>query len=379
MIRRAPFPPRIPTRPVAVGLMSGTSADAVSAVVARLSERGLRASARILAEVHVPYPEPVRRRILAAQRSRLSDVCELSFEVGEAFAAAANRAIRRAGTRPHFVASHGQTIRHVPRGPTPSTLQVGHGSVIAARTGLPVVSDFRPADIAAGGEGAPLVPLADEAFFRAPGRTRVLLNLGGIANVTVLPADGSPAWGFDTGPANGPLDETIRRWSRGRIAYDADGEMARLGEVDTRLLGRLLADPYFRRRPPKSTGKERFGAALAARLASRGRRVESILATLVELAACSVADAIERFVRPAPEEVIASGGGCLNGFLLQRIRARLAPLPVETSDVLGVPVLAREALAFAYLGWRTLRGLPGNLPGATGARRPAVLGVIALP
>lgn len=359
--------------------MSGTSADAVSAIVARLSERGTKASATILAEAHVPYSAALRRKILDAQRSGSADVCELTFEVAEAFAAAARDAIRRAGARPHFVASHGQTIRHLPGARTPSTLQVGHGSVIAARTGLPVVSDFRPADIAAGGEGAPLVPLADEAFFRATGRTRVLLNLGGMANVTVLPGDGGPAWGFDTGPANAPLDETIRQWSRGRIPFDADGEMARLGEVDARLLGRLLADPWFRRRPPKSTGKERFGAALAARLLSSGRRVEEILATLAELVAVSIADALDRFVRPRAEEVVASGGGCLNGHLMERIRARLAPVPVVTSEVLGVPILAREALAFAYLGWRTLRGLPGNLPEATGARRPAILGLIALP
>jgi len=374
------FPPRIPLRPVAVGLMSGTSADAVSAIVARLAERDGRASARILAEVHVPYPPRLRRRVLEACELTAADVCELSFEVGEAFGRAALAAMRRARVRAHFVASHGQTICHHPRGcgRVPSTLQIGHGSVIAARTGLPTVSDFRPADVAAGGEGAPLVPLADEAFFRRRGRNRVLLNLGGIANVTTLPGDGGPASGFDTGPANGPIDEAVRRWSRGIASFDPDGTIARRGRIDEQLLEQLLADPYFARRPPKSTGKERYGAEYAAR--ARGRRkIEHVLATLVEVVARSIAQAIARWVRPAPDEVIASGGGCRNSFLMERLRATLAPIPVRTSEELGVPVLAREALAFAWLGWRTLRGLPGNAPRATGARRPAILGVISLP
>lgn len=345
--------------------MSGTSADGVSAAVVETGPF------RVLEYRTFPYPRSARERILALRDASTRELCEANFRLGEIFA----RAARRMRTSYQLIGSHGQTVYHVAGA---STLQIGEPCVIAERTGKTVVADFRPRDIAAGGQGAPLVPLFDRAVFGGKPK-RALLNLGGIANVTVLPSDGSPAWGFDTGPANGPLDETIRRWSRGRIGFDAHGEMARLGEVDTRLLGRLLADPYFRRRPPKSTGKERFGAALAARVASGGRRVESILATLVELVAFSVADALARFVRPGPEEIIASGGGCRNEFLMERIRARLVPLPVGTSDLLGVPVLAREALAFAYLGWRTLRGLPGNLPRATGARRPAVLGLIALP
>lgn len=375
----APFPPRIPARPVAVGLMSGTSADAVSAVVARLAERDGRASAQILSEVHLPYPPRLRRRILAASELTAADVCELSFEVGETFAQAARVAIRRSRVRPHFVASHGQTIWHEPRGGgrTPSTLQVGHGSVIAARTGLPTVSDFRPADVAAGGEGAPLVPLADEAFFRAPGRNRVLLNLGGIANLTFLQADGTRVWGFDVGPANGPMDEVVRQSTRGRLAFDRDGKRARRGRVDQPLLLRLLADPFFRQTPPRSTGKERFGPTYAARLLRKGMRVEDLLATLVEMCAITVSDMVH--LLGATEEVIASGGGCRNSFLMERLRASLDPIPVRTSAKLGVPILAREALAFAWLGWRTLRGLPGNAPRATGARRPAILGVISLP
>ena len=284
------------------------------------------------------------------------------------------------------IGSHGQTVRHVPRsagGGRALTLQLGSAAVLAERTGIAVVSDFRRRDTAAGGEGAPLVPMADAWLFRAPDESRVLLNLGGIANLTHLPRRGSAAEviAFDTGPGSAVMDALAERRSGGRERFDAGGAFAASGRASESMLAELLADPFFRLVPPRSTGREHFGAALATQLASRAAALgvgEADLArTALELTAASVAAAIARFLQPrGVDAVYASGGGVANRTLMESLARRIAPLPLRSLETLGVPPAAKEAMAFAMLAHLTLCGLPGNLTGATGANRPVVLGHI---
>lgn len=369
---------------VGVGLMSGTSMDGVDAAVCRVEGSGPSLRLRLLRFRARAYPRGLRERLrdFAEGGATAREACLLHAEVGVAFAAAAEAALRGSGVRADFVGSHGQTVWHEPgRGRRrTATLQIGDASIVAERIGCPVVSDFRTADCAAGGQGAPLVPYADWALFRRPGRARAVQNLGGIGNVTVVTESLDGVFAFDTGPANLPLDEAVRAVSRGREAFDRDGSRAARGTVDGALLADLLRHPFLRRRPPRTSGREEFGARFVAEVRRRRPRLapDDLLATLAEFSAAATADAYRRFVLPRVpvDEVLLAGGGARNPDLVRRLRERLTPIPVRLLDEDGFPGAAREAAAFAVLASETLRGVPSNVPAATGAARRVVLGKV---
>ncbi|AWN15909.1 anhydro-N-acetylmuramic acid kinase [Salinisphaera sp. LB1] len=366
-----------------VGLMSGTSVDAVDAVVARFA--GPSDRPEMLTTHSEAPPQGLREQLLtlsdADRRVSLLEFGRLDQAVGHWFASAANAAIAKAGLTASQIAaigSHGQTIWHAPDTEPAFSLQIGAAPRIAADTGCAVVSDFRNADIALGGQGAPLVCAFHRALFAAPDANRVAVNIGGIANITLLPsdahADPTAIRGFDTGPGNGLMDAWIQR-HRGH-SHDADGAWAASGRVDDELLAHLLGDDYFHREPPKSTGREYFGLDwLDRRVATLGRTPTpaDVQATLCELTAITVADAVDRF-GPGKETLYLCGGGVHNRYLVARIAALAAPRPVETTAQLGLDPDWIEALAFAWLARQRLLGRPGNAPGVTGASGLAVLG-----
>jgi anhydro-N-acetylmuramic acid kinase len=365
-----------PDQRLFVGLISGTSADAIDAALLAFDP-----APRVLASRASAYAAPVRDAILALSRGNartsLEALGELDVRVGRAFADAANQLLRAAGVSREAVAaigSHGQTIRHRPRADPPYTIQIGDPATIAEHTGITTVADFRRRDVAAGGEGAPLAPGFHAAVLRDAGEARAVLNLGGIANLTLLPADAaSPVLGFDTGPANCLLDAWMAQ--DGGATRDDGGQRARRGDVDVEALGRWLDEPYFALPPPKSTGREEFDLDW---LASRGplpARAEDLLATLVELSATSVAIAL-RAHAPATRRVIACGGGVHNGFMMQRIQAALGDVVLETTREHGIDPDFVEAALFAWLARERLDGRPGNLPSVTGARGPRLLGAV---
>ncbi|MFF8989404.1 anhydro-N-acetylmuramic acid kinase [Streptomyces sp. NPDC014983] len=357
-----------------IGLMSGTSYDAVDAAACDLRLDGDTLVLRPLGMVGAPYEEPLRTALAKAlppAETGLDTVCRLDTGIGQAFAAAAVRANRElCDGQAELVASHGQTVYHwVAGGRVHGTLQLGQPAWIAEATGLPVVADFRARDVAAGGQGAPLVSMVDLLWLRGrPGRP-VALNIGGIANLTA--PDGTA---FDTGPGCALLDAAAREFSGGRLAHDADGALAARGRPDPRLLERLLAEPYYALPTPRTTGKELFHAGyLRAAGAFDGSRPEDVLATLTLLTARTVADAVRSV---GATEVIASGGGVRNPVLVRLLRDLLGEVPLRSSDELGLPAAAKEAYAFAVLGFLTAHGLAGTDPRSTGARRPSVLGSV---
>ena len=376
-----------------VGLMTGTSADAVDAALVRFHGLGLASTHELVAYRESALEEPLRHEILAvAQAASLAPerLMRLDAALGERYAAAVLELLAEARITPERVDAigcHGQTVRHLPRGAGglgALTLQIGSAAVLAERTGIAVVSDFRARDTAAGGEGAPLVPLADWWLCRSEQESRALLNLGGMANLTFLPRGGrlSDLVAFDTGPGNAVMDALVAHDAARGLRRDEGGAMAARGRVSEALLAELLADPFFAQPPPRSTGRERFGAAYAARLRARGVALglgdQDLLATAVALTAASVADAVTRFLGPrgGVEAVYASGGGVRNATLMAALAQRLAPARLERAEAIGVPADGKEALAFAFLAHQTLCGCPGNAPAATGAERPVVLGHI---
>ena len=373
---------------IVVGLMSGTSADGVDAVVVRLSGAPPALDLEVLHHTHTPFTADLRQRIFAAFRPETSSVdalCRLNFALGRTFAEAVLRAIDVAGLTREQVAligSHGQTLWHEPEGPDASTLQLGEPAVIAERTGIPVVSNFRTRDVAAGGQGAPLVAYVDVLLLTHPERVRAAQNIGGIANVTYLPPVGADekAFAFDTGPGNMLIDDAARRATDGAWTYDRDGTLAARGTVDADLLAALLDDAYLRQPPPKSTGRERYGAQVGGRIwvqaRERGLAPEDVVATLTAFTAGSIARAYRDFLPCFPDEIVVSGGGARNVTLMAMLRQRLAPAVVLSSDEIGMGVEAKEALAFAVLAYETWHRRPGNLPAATGARYPVILGSI---
>jgi anhydro-N-acetylmuramic acid kinase len=380
----------VPGRRLVVGLISGTSMDGIDAALIELSGQSWKPHLRLRAFRTTPYPPALRRRLMNVATRHVTTAAEigsLHFILGGLFAEAALRICREGRVLPHRLAvigSHGQTVFH--QGPVDdtespaSTLQIGEPSIIAERSGAPVVADFRPADMAAGGHGAPLVPLVDYLLFGKSKYGVATLNIGGIANVTVIPARAKPkdVFGFDTGPGNMIIDELVRHLTDGRKAFDAEGRWARQGSIRKTLLDRMLGLPFFRQHPPKSAGREQFGWEIISRYFSTEKtaRPEDLLCTATELTARSVASALRRFAVPHVqiERVIVSGGGAHNRFLLERLGDLLPGIAVLPSDEFGIPVDAKEAVAFALLADRTLRGLPGNLPSVTGARRPVILG-----
>jgi anhydro-N-acetylmuramic acid kinase len=377
---------------LALGIMSGTSADGIDVALVRISDR----AAKLENFVALPFPARVRNAILRLGEGRATttgEISQLNFLLGEAFAEAALAACRKFRVRPSqitLIGSHGQTVFHQ-GAPTrfcgrrvASTLQIGEPSVIAARTRITTVGDFRPADMAAGGQGAPLVPFVDHMLYRDARIGRAALNIGGIANVTVIPraAEIGDVFAFDVGPGNMVIDALVRHFTRGRKAFDRNAEMAGRGKVLPGLLEALLQDRYFVKPPPKTAGREQYGEAYVRRVLAhrdaRRARAEDVIRTATILTALSIVDAFHRFVseRAKVSELIVSGGGAHNPLLMAQIEAGLPGIRLSTSDEFGVPGDAKEAFAFALLGWETLHRRPANVPGATGARRAVVLGKV---
>ncbi|MFD4586429.1 anhydro-N-acetylmuramic acid kinase [Streptomyces sp. NPDC058434] len=362
-----------------VGLMSGTSYDAIDAAAADLTVEDGTLVLTPLGMVSEPYDDEPRALLAGAlppSATTLADVCRLDTLVGRAFADVAVRADRElCGGAAELFASHGQTVFHwAEDGRVHGTLQIGEPAWIAEATGRPVVSGFRTRDVAAGGQGAPLVSLVDLMWLRGRPGVPAALNIGGIANVTVLPRGGPPV-AFDTGPGNALIDAAVHELTHGRLAYDADGALAGAGRVHEPLLLRLLDEPYYRRPAPRTTGKELFhrGYLHSALEGFGGLAAEDVVATVTRLTARTVADA----VRPlGATELMVSGGGTRNPVLAAMLRDELTGIALRTSDELGLPSSAKEACAFAVLGWLTLHGLPGNAPSCTGALGTRVLGSI---
>jgi anhydro-N-acetylmuramic acid kinase len=377
---------------LALGIMSGTSADGIDVALVRISDR----AARVENFAAFPFPARIRKTILQLGEGRATTTAELSqldFLLGDVFAEAAVAACRKFRVRLSQIAligSHGQTVFH--QG-TParfcgrrvaSTLQMGEPSVIAARTGITTVGDFRPADMAAGGQGAPLVPFVDYLLYRNARVGRAALNIGGIANVTVIPRSAKikDVFAFDTGPGNMVIDGLVRHFTHGRKSFDRNAEIAACGKLLPRLLDQLLRDKFFLKPPPKTAGREQYGEnylrrVLAHREARRARP-EDVIRTATILTALSIVDAFHRYVQPRTKvgETIISGGGTHNPLLVAQLEAALPGILLRTSGELGVPEDAKEAFAFALLAWETLHRRPANVPGATGAKKAIVLGKV---
>ncbi len=368
---------------IVVGLMSGTSADGISAAVASFDRsRDGVVRAELLAYLSRSYDRTERERLLRAiEEGTPEEYCRLNFDLGSWLADAALAVMGQAGLASGDVAaiaSHGHTVWHEP---PHSTWQFGEAAVIAERTGVDVVSDFRVRDLAAGGQGAPLVPIADALLFAAPGHWRGLQNLGGIGNVSIVPPSpaGTDVRAFDTGPGCAVIDG-VTRALRPELPYDVDGRLARAGTAIGEVVAELLAEPYFAAPPPKSTGRELFSSTYIARFMDRCRSArrdasdEDIVATAVALTASSIGDALRRFVREPVAEIVVSGGGARNPALVDAIAAAVEPAAVRRFDDLFFDGEAKEAVAFALLGWLHLEHRAGNVPVATGARGPRVLG-----
>ncbi len=364
--------------------MSGTSADGIDAALVEIREG--RGSVRVAtrAALTVRYPDDLRRRLLRFPDVDAREAARLDVLLGERLAAAALAAMRRGrvdSSRVSFVASHGHTLAHLPRrGGGGATVQIGQPAVLAERTGVPVVADFRPRDVAAGGEGAPLVPFADRLLLAEPGRVIAVQNVGGIANVTCLGPGPEDLVAFDTGPGMMAIDLAAAHATGGRLRYDAGGKIARSGRLDAGLLRDLLDHPYLRRAPPKSTGREAFGAPFAAPLLRRARTARAkrdLVLTLTAFTALSIADAYLRFL-PRVEECVVSGGGVHDRALLAILSAALAPYGtrVVSSASRGIDPDFKEAVAFALLGWAHVRGVANTCPAATGASRAVVAGAV---
>lgn len=363
--------------------MSGTSLDGIDVAVVDIGRRIEPAAFRTSR-----YPKAVREAILAVSNRgcHTAEISRLNFLLPELYAEALQQACRQGGVplqSVELIGCHGQTIFHEGAGGTVagrrvrSTLQIGDGSVLAARTGIPVVCDFRPRDLAAGGQGAPLVPFFDYAFFRHPKRTRVAVNIGGIANITVIGPGARPedVVAFDTGPGNMVMDQLVTRHTGGRQSYDDGGRIASRGTIDRKLLGRLLSDRFYRQAPPKSAGREQYGDEFVERFARIG--FEDAVATATALTAATIVRAIGAATPSrAPEDVIVGGGGVRNHQLMAHLAAQLPGSRVAATTEFGIDADAKEAVAFALLAHATWRRRPSNIPSATGARGPAILGKI---
>jgi anhydro-N-acetylmuramic acid kinase len=383
---------------IVAGVMSGTSADGINVALVRLSARGRgRPRHTLLAHEEYPFPAPIRRAILGmmnAELARVADLARLNFLLGELYAEAVAKTARKHRVKIDLVGCHGQTLYH--QGVAErflgrklaATWQTGEGAVIAARLGVPVVSDFRPADIAAGGKGAPLVPFLDYLLYRDARVSRIAQNIGGIANLTAIPAGASlgQVIAFDTGPGNMVIDAVMEELFGKR--YDRDGKVAASGRVLDGAIAQLLHATFFRQKPPRTAGREEFGREYVGRFIQicQGASKADVVSTASALTARSIADAIQRFVLPRfgtrqrrNRQMIVSGGGAKNPTLMAMLRRELAPLGIglHFSDEFGIPAEAKEAVAFALLAHETWRRRPSNVPAATGAKRAAILGKIS--
>jgi anhydro-N-acetylmuramic acid kinase len=360
---------------IVAGLMSGTSLDGIDVAVVDIAS-GPRIR-KVIAHRSFPYPAEVRDRILRASNAEThtAEISRLNFLLPELYA----NAVKGSGApleSIELIGCHGQTIFHESG---LNTLQIGDGSVLAERMRVPVVSDFRTRDIAAGGHGAPLVPYVDYLLFRDRRKTRAALNIGGIANVTIIPAGAPPedVIAFDTGPGNMVVDQLITRHTAGRYTYDRNGFIASKNHVNAELLDRLLADPFYRARPPKTAGREQYGRVFVNDLLATGLPVEELIATGTALTPVTIAAGLERFARSPVHEIVAAGGGVHNRTMMAYLAAFLPGVRVRTSDEFGIDPDAKEAIAFAVLAYETWHRRPSNLPSATGARRAVVLGKIS--
>ncbi|HEU0138281.1 MAG TPA: anhydro-N-acetylmuramic acid kinase [Bryobacteraceae bacterium] len=358
------------------GIMSGTSLDGIDVAIVEI--RGRRWE--LLEHYTVPYTQKVRSALLSISNAgtHTATISRLHFLLGELYA-------RALGDRKvELVGCHGQTVFHEGTAVSflgakvASTLQIGEAALIAERTGVPVVSDFRPRDIAAGGKGAPLVPYVDYFLFRHPLRGRVALNIGGIANITAIPPGAKPEGviAFDTGPGNMVIDALAAEHTGGKQRFDRGGRIAAGGAVDRKLLGRLLRAPFYKVKPPKTAGREQYGREFVAELLAAGRALPDLIATATALTAAAISEGIRRFVPFRVDDLIVSGGGAHNPVLMGYLAAFLPETAVQISSDFGIDIDAKEAIAFAILAYETWHRRPSNLPSATGARHPAILGKI---
>jgi len=379
-----------------IGLMSGTSCDGIDACLVKITGNGLSTKVDIIGFETYPYENEIRELIFEASRKEtgtVDKICQLNFILGRLFADAARQiavklSVPLSGV--DIIGSHGQTIYHVSSlkenndKEVRSTLQIGESSVIAQETGVTTVADFRTRDIAAGGEGAPLVPYADFILFGRDGIGRAVQNIGGISNVTFLPAAGNinDIIAFDNGPGNMIIDRMAEIITDGRLKYDKNGELASKGRLNEDLLERLCDHPYLSKPPPKSTGREDFGIQfsddLYKELKQDNIEVHDAIATITAFTAKSISDSYTKFIQPyyKIDEVVISGGGVRNPVLLQSLKNYLVDISVRAVDDFGIPSDAKEALAFAILANETISGNPGNVPSATGAKESVVLGKI---
>jgi len=375
-----------------VGLMSGTSADGVDAALVNIVLHGGRPKITPIAFTSVPYPRALQQRLVdVSLHGHVAEICHLNTYLGELFAKAALKVIRAAKYQPadiQAIGSHGQTVHHLPKGTREpgvglirSTLQIGEPAVIAERTGITTVANFRPRDMAAGGEGAPLVPYAHAIAFSHARRARLVVNIGGISNVTYLPAGGEVAdiRAFDTGPGNMVLDAIVREATQGARAYDAGGRWARRGTVNQAWLTELVAHPFLSRRPPKSTGREEFGAPVVRALLDKQKQARVSMEDLLATCAAWTAEAIgssRRWLPGKVDDVIVGGGGVSNHAIMASLRTLFAPAPVLTFEDCGWSSKAFEATAFALLAYDLLQGHCTNIPQVTGAHHPVLLGSV---
>jgi anhydro-N-acetylmuramic acid kinase len=358
-----------------LGMISGTSADGIDVALVRFDP-----DPQLLLGRTYRWDDALRNRLIelgqGGEATSLDELGELDVQVAQAFAHAAGRLITQSGldgAQVRAIGSHGQTVRHRPDGTFPFTWQMGDGNVIAERTGIPTVADFRRRDVAAGGHGAPLMPAFHAAMLHAPSEDRAVLNLGGIGNLTLLPASGAVR-GFDTGPANALLDAWCERHTG--QAFDAGGAFAASGKIDVKLLDKLLDEPWFTLPPPKSTGREQFHLAwVEAKLGKSKAKPADVQATLLELSAVTIADAL-RATQPDTKRVMVCGGGVHNPLLMERLAVRLDGITVESTEVHGLHPDYVEAMGFAWLARETLAGRPGNLPSVSGAKGLRVLGAL---
>jgi anhydro-N-acetylmuramic acid kinase len=371
-----------------IGLMSGTSVDAVDAALVEIRGKGLNTKVNLVEFYKEPIPKKIKEDILKAcsiEESSVELICKLNFEVGEVFAKAVLEICKSAGVSPEeidLIGSHGQTIYHIPQN---STLQIGEPSVIAEKTGVITVADFRVRDVAAGGHGAPLVPYTEYLLYRNPNKTIALQNIGGIGNVTVIPRNGTinDVYAFDTGPGNMIIDAIVNEMTGGELEYDDEGKMAAKGQINEEMLKELLNHPYLKKEPPKTTGREEFGIEFSRQILKsyrdKGLKDVDILATVTYFTAKTISDSYKKWIMPKRDvdQVIISGGGSYNKTLLNMIKEELKGIEVIIQEDLGYSSDAKEAIAFAILANETIYGNPNNLPRVTGASKPVVMGKIS--
>ena len=369
--------------------MSGTSLDGIDVAIIDITGSGFKAKINVLTSHSVPYPRQIREALLAVSNTstQTGDISRLNFLLGELYVEALEETAERAQIPLNtikLIGCHGQTIFHEGQGAqylgkkVASTFQIGESSVISERTGIDVISNFRERDVAAGGKGAPLVPYLDYLLIRHRGRGRVAVNIGGIANLTAIPPNTSSdrVIAFDTGPGNMVIDQLVSRITQGGQTYDRDGAIAASGQIDPKLLAKLLRDKYFRAKPPKTAGREQYGAEFVSKLLDTELSSEDLIATATALTAESIALGVRNFITPEMrvDEVFVSGGGTHNPTLMRMLTKAMNPIPVKESSEVGLDVDAKEAIAFAVMAYETAHQRPSNVPMATGARRAVVLG-----